>query len=144
MVRKAKKFGVRLWRMVREPKVVSVAYFFIYLALFVGGLSALIEPPTTIAGSVGSFSMYTLAFLLTFGGLLGAPSALVGVWWAERVALLSVGVSSLIYGGVVASLHVTHDGNRLLQLSFIVVVVLMQLVRWQRIWLRPYDPDRYI
>ena len=132
-----------MWRMVREPRIISVLYFFIYLAFLAGGLSALIDPPSSIAGSIGSFSMYGLAGMLTFGGLIGAPSALVGIWWVEKLAVISVGMSAFIYGGIITALHLSSEGNRLLQLSFVVVVFLMQIVRWHRVRIRPYDPDRH-
>lgn len=143
MIYRLKRSGLTLWQLVREPRVISVAYFFVYFSLFIGGLTALIDPPRTVEGAIGTFSMMTLAGMLAFGGLLGAPAALVGIWWAERVAVLSVAMSALIYGGIVVVLHALGDGNRLLQLSFVVAVLLMQLVRWHRIKERPYDPDRH-
>lgn len=127
----------------REPRVVSVSHFFVYLVLFIGGVAALIDPPGSVEGHVGSLAMVLLAAMLTFGGLVGAPSALVGVWWLERTAVFSVAMSAFIYGGIIATLHVMGEGNRLLQLSFVVSVLFMQVVRWHRIRTRPYDPDRY-
>lgn len=133
----------RFWHMIREPRVISVAYFFIYLGLFAGGVSALLDAPRSVEGHIGSLAMVILAGMLTFGGLIGAPSALVGIWWLERTAVFSIAMSALIYGGIVLALHYTGTGNRLLQLSFVVTVLLMQIVRWHRIRQRPYDPDRH-
>lgn len=131
----------RAWLRVSEPRVVSLLFALIYVGLALGGVSALFDPPLTAPGAAGGFAMVTLAAMLVFGGVVGAPSALWGVWWLERVALLSVGLSAAIYGGVVAILHMTGEGNRLLQLSFIVGVLLVQLVRWHMIRVRPYDPN---
>lgn len=143
MTYRLKRSGLTLWHLVREPRVISVAYFFVYFSLFIGGLTSLIDPPRTVEGAVGTFSMVTLAGMLAFGGLLGAPAALVGIWWVERVAVVSIAVSALIYGGIVTVLHAEGDGNRILQLSFVAAVLLMQLVRWHKIKERPYDPDRH-
>ena len=132
----------RLWDRVHQPRVISVLYFLIYLCLLGGGIAALLHPPTSIEGEIGAASMYMLAGLLTFGGLIGALASLPGIWWLERTAVLSVGLATVLYGGIVATLHWTESGNRLLQLSFVLAVGLMQAVRWHRIRERPYDPDR--
>src|SRR5699024_11893577 len=112
-----------MWRMVREPRVISVLYFFIYLAFLAGGLSALIDPPRSIEGSIGSFSMYGLAGMLTFGGLIGAPSALVGIWWVEKLAVIAVGMSAVVYGGVIPALRLSREGDRLLAVAVVGAVV---------------------
>ena len=134
---------LRLWHKVREPRVISVTYFGIYAVLFAAAISALLDPPKSVEGHIGAVAMTMLAAMLAFGGLVGAPSALVGIWWLERTAVFAIAMSALIYGGIVATLHVTGTGNRLLQLGFVVTVLLMQIVRWHRIRQRPYDPDRY-
>ena len=134
---------VRLWRKVREPRVISVTYFVIYGVLFAAAVSALLDPPRSVEGHIGAVAMALLASMLAFGGLVGAPSALFGIWWLERTAVFAIAMSALIYGGIVAALHVTGTGNRLLQLGFVLAVLLMQIVRWHRIRQRPYDPDRY-
>src|SRR5690625_7936790 len=103
-----------MWRMVREPRVISVLYFLIYLAFLAGGLSALIDPPRSIEGAIGSFSMYGLAGMLTFGGLIGAPSALVGIWWVEKLAVISVGMCVFIYCGMSTALHFISEVTRVI------------------------------
>ena len=134
---------VRLWRKVREPRVISVAYFLLYLSLFAGGISALLDPPQSVEGHIGELSMTVLAAMLTFGGAVGAPSALFGIWWLERTAVFAIAMSALIYSGIIVALHYTGTGNRLLQLSFVGAVLIMQIIRWHRIRQRPYDPDRH-
>lgn len=133
----------RIWLKVREPRVISVTYFLIYTVLFTAAVSALLDPPKSVEGHIGAVAMTMLAAMLAFGGLVGAPSALVGIWWLERTAVFAIAMSALIYGSIVATLHISGTGNRLLQLGFVVTVLLMQIVRWHRIRQRPYDPDRY-
>ncbi|HLS00703.1 MAG TPA: hypothetical protein VK054_01785, partial [Beutenbergiaceae bacterium] len=58
----------RFWQKIREPRVISVAYFFLYLSLFAGGISALVDPPKSVEGHIGELSMTVLAAMLTFGG----------------------------------------------------------------------------
>jgi len=117
-----------------------VLRFLMYVGFVIGGVSAVAQPPASIEGEVGVTAMIALASLLAFGGFLGAIAALPGIWWLERVALLAVILSASIYGTIVAILHYQGSGNRILQLSFIVAVILSQFVRWARIKDRPYDP----
>ena len=135
----------RLWLRVHQPRVISALYCAIYTIMLLGGISALIDPPRSIEGAIGTAAMTTLASLLTLGGALGAPSALVGAWWLERLAVVSVGFSAAIYASIIITLDIqATTGNRDLQLSMVVVVLFMQAVRWQRIKQRPYDPSRRI
>jgi len=135
----------RFWLRVHQPRVISALYCIIYTLLLLGGISALIDPPRSIEGAIGASAMTTLALLLVLGGTLGAPSALLGAWWLERLAVVSVGFSAAIYASIIITLDIqATTGNRDLQLSMVVVVLFMQAVRWQRIKQRPYDPSRRI
>lgn len=131
----------RAWQRVHEPRVVSMLRCLMYLVLLGGGLAAIVHPPTSLEGEVGTLAMTALATLLAFGGLLGAIAALPGAWWLERTALLAIIAALMIYGLVVTIMHVQGTGNRLLQLSMIAAVILSQAIRWVRIRGRPYDPD---
>lgn len=141
----SKKGGIlfRLWAKVKEPKTISVLVSLAYLVGALGGISVFLETPQTLEGAMGHYAMFVLAGMLVFGGFLGAPSALFGVWWAERVAIVPVAFASALYLSVVVGLHTSGAGNRLLQASFICVVILSQIARWNRIHLRPYDPSRH-
>lgn len=135
---------VRAWLKVHQPRVISVLYFAIYAVAAAGGVTALTSPPRSIEGVVGEVAMTTLALLLILGGTLGAPSALLGAWWLERLAVVSIAFSVGIYGLIVTILEIQESGNRKLQLSIILIVLLMQGVRWHRIRHRPYDPSRHV
>lgn len=137
-----KRFLLRAWRRVHEPRTVAIAQMLIYVAFAYGATTALLDPPRTVEGAVGESSMMTLAAMLLFGGLLGAPTALVGAWRWERVAMLSTGLATVLYGLIVLSLAITESGNRQLQLMMVVAVFLQHIIRWRRIRERPFDPDR--
>ena len=132
------------WLKVHQPRVIAITYTAAYTVLTYAGVTALIDPPTSLEGAVGALSMGTLAALLVLGGALGAPSALLGLWWLERVAVIAVSISAGIYGGIILTLHMIGTGNRQLQLGFVLFVLLMQLIRWHRIRERPYDPARHV
>src|SRR5690625_6803013 len=106
----------RFWQKIREPRVIRGAYFVLYLCRCAGGVSALLDPPKSVEGHIGELSMTVLAAMLTFGGTVGAPSALFGIWWLERTAVFAIAVSALIYSGIIVALHYTGTGNRLLLL----------------------------
>lgn len=133
---------IRLWKKVREPRVISFTYFVSYMVLFGVAVSALVDPPRSVEGHIGALAMTLLAAILAFGAAIGAPSALMGVWWLERVAVFAIAVAALIYGGIVIGLHIDGSGNRLLQFGFVINVLLMQIVRWYRIKDEDLDPDR--
>src|SRR5690625_6109186 len=65
----------RLWARVNEPRIVSVSHALVYLVLLLAGLYALVNPPTTLEGAAGTFSMRLLAGTLAIGGAIGAPTA---------------------------------------------------------------------
>lgn len=132
----------RLWLRVHQPRVIAVTYAALYTVLAWGGVVALIDPPSTIKGTLGDAAMTVLSALLVLGGVTGAPSALIGSWWLERIAVMSVAFSAGLYGAVIFVRQITETGNRQLQLAFVLTVLLMQLVRWHRIRQRPYDPTR--
>lgn len=135
-------FILKLWGKVHQPRVIAATYAVLYLVLAWGGVAALIDPPSTIEGALGDVSMTVLSALLVLAGITGTPSALVGAWWLERIAVMSVAFSASLYGFVVVVKQFTSPGNRQLQLAFIITVLLLQLVRWHRIKERPYDPRR--
>ena len=136
------KTSKRAWLRVHQPRVIAATYAALYTVLAWGGIMALIDPPSTIEGTLGAAAMTILSALLVLGGVTGAPSALIGAWWLERIAVMSVAFSAGLYGMVITVKHVTETGNRQLQLAFVLTVLLMQLIRWHRIRRRPYDPTR--
>ena len=133
----------RLWGKIREPRVISMLMWLQYLSFLAGGIAALVEPPHLVLLELGPWTMSVLAGLLIFGGTVGAISALPGIWWLERFAVVSITFAGVVYGGVVTFIEITiPESSRVLQLSFIAAVMLLQGVRWHRIWERPYDPAR--
>ena len=129
----------RAWLSINEPRIVAVLQCLVYVGFGASGVYALVSPPMTIAGEIGALAMTLLAGLLVFAGLLGSWTALRGIKWLERYAVVSVGLSAGIYAVIIAVLHSTTDGNRLLQLSFVVAVLMYQPIRYVRLADSPYD-----
>ena len=133
---------VRLWMILQEPRVVTALTTLTWALLGLGGLLALIDTPATIAAKIGSPLTYTWGGFLLVAGVLGFLGAGLGWWWIERAAIAAGVAGSLIYAGIVVSLHVTQSGNRLPQTAFILVVAVSLIIRWERIRGAQVDPTR--
>lgn len=132
---------VNAWLRITEPRVVAVVLFTQYTLFALAGTYAIFDPPTSIETELGANAMAMLAGLLIFGGTIGAIAALPGIWWLERSAVLSIGLSSALYLTTIAYLQATQPGNRMLQAAFVSSVLLNQVVRWVRIRDRSYRPE---
>lgn len=132
----------KVWLRIHEPRAVAVVHFFTYTGLFLGGITGLIDPPSSLAGQAGEVTMWLVATMLTVGGALGAVSVLPGWWWLERYGTMLVITGITSYGGLVAVLQFTQPGNRLFQLSIITALLGHIIIRMIRIWERPFDPAR--
>jgi hypothetical protein len=131
----------RIWAKVHEPRAVAIIQALIYLALGLGGVTALLNSPNTIEGAIGENSMTTLAFILAVSCTLGIPAALFGIQWLEQIIVWGVFSSGVIYALIIIGLHYGSTGNRLLQLSFVVAVTLYQVMRFIRVHGAPYDKN---
>jgi len=137
----------RLWARVNEPRIVSASHALVYLVLLSAGLYALVNPPTTLEGAAGAFSMRLLAGTLAIGGAIGAPTALAGIWWLERTAVALIVLASTVYLGLTLALQATSPPgtNRFLSAAMILSVLILHFpVRWHRVRQRPYDPERAV
>lgn len=132
---------VNAWHRITEPRVIAVVLFTQYTLFALAGTYAIFDPPTSIETELGASAMAMLAGLLIFGGTIGAIAALPGIWWLERSAVLSIGLSSALYLTTIVYLQATQPGNRMLQAAFVSSVLLNQVVRWVRIRDRSYRPE---
>lgn len=135
---------LRMWQRINEPRVISVTHAVVYAVLCSVALGALVTPPATINGAVGTLAMRLLAGMLAVGGALGVPTALAGIWWLERTAASLVMLASGVYLGIILALQIASGpgSNRMLQAGYVLTALLLHFVRWHRIKQRPYDPDR--
>jgi hypothetical protein len=79
--------------MFREPVIINVAQVATNFAAATSGLlAALGASPTVITGQIGPILAVAVGSILVLGGLLGAITVLMGMWWLERVALMIVGL----------------------------------------------------
>src|SRR5690625_3504574 len=133
--------ALRLWMRIREPRIISVLRFFMYLGFLAGGIATIHSPPTSIQGAMGLPAMIMLGWLLAAGALMGAVSVLPGAWWLERVGVATVALYCSGYMWIIMVLHVTEGSTRLLQAAAVFGIIFSQSIRFVSIWERPYDPD---
>lgn len=139
-LRPRRRFPLYLWDRLHKPPLVSAAATIGYVALAAGGVMSLIHPPSTIQSEVGPLVTAAWSCFALLGGLLGAASAPRGVWWLERVGLISVTTFLLIYGTTIVSLQATSSGSRWMQLGLLVWGAHAVLSRWDRTRGAALDP----
>lgn len=134
-------FAQRLWSRIHEPRAIAILQACAYLLLGLGGVSVFVQAPQTVAGEIGAVSMTVLASMIVTSTTLGIPSALFGWQWLERIISAGIIMSAGLYGWIIVSLQLAGSGNRFLQLSFVIVVILHQVIRIVRIAGPPYNKE---
>lgn len=131
-----------LWLKVQEPKIVTLYQTFIYLLLFLAGISALIQQPYTIADKLGLALATWWGVMATLGGLLGMVSCPPGIWWLEKVAIpLSIGGVG-IYALTLSTLSYTQPAMKTIHIAMALMMVLHFAARYARIRKSAYDPEK--
>lgn len=136
-----RSFAQRIWSRIHEPRAIAILQATAYLVLGVGGASVFVQAPQTVQGEIGAVSMTVLATMIVTSTTLGIPAALFGWQWLERIISAGVIMSAGLYGWIVLSLHLDTPGNRLLQLSFVLAVIIHQVIRLVRIAGTPYNRE---
>lgn len=127
----------RVWALLREPRTVTALTGAGWVIVLGIGLAALANPPLTIAYAIGPTLTYVWAAFLMLGGLAGSIGCLLlpAPWWRwiEQIGIYAALTGTAIYAVVVAILHFSTDGSRLVQLGFILLAAISLLIRWARI-----------
>lgn len=134
-------FARRVWSRIHEPRAIAVLQACAYLVLGLGGLTAFHKAPQSVEGEIGAVAMMVLATMITVSTSLGIPSALFGWQWLERITSAGIIMSAGLYGWIIVSIQLAGSGNRFLQLSFVLVVLLYQIIRLVRIAGPPYNKE---
>ena len=137
----AQSFAQRVWSRIHEPRVIAILQACAYLVLGLGGLTVFHTAPQSVEGEIGVVSMMVLATMITVSTSLGIPAALFGWQWLERITSAGIIMSAGLYGWIIVSLQLAGSGNRFLQLSFVLVVLLHQIIRLVRIAGPPYNKE---
>nr|WP_146177666.1 hypothetical protein [Sphaerisporangium cinnabarinum] len=131
-----------LWGKVQEPKVVTVLHWIAYVVGLGVGLSALADPPSSVAGELGPLLTTIWAASFILGGALGVFATLPGIWWLERAAVIACITGLAVWVMVTVVLELTiPEGNRWPQAGAMTILALLLAVRWFRIRRYAYDPE---
>lgn len=132
----------RFWGIIEEPKSVTlVQALIVYAAAIAGGVMSLIHPPRTTSVILGDDLMTFVASLMVFSGLVGVVTSILGWWWIERT--LAVGIlmaAGAAYTYSVLEAQILSEGNRWMQLSWLVIAGGGLAIRYLRIRKANYDP----
>ena len=120
----------RLWTWVHEPRLWSTAIAFLYALAALGGIATLIAPVRSIEGQIGSTMTTVWGALLAFGGLVGIPAALRGLWDFERAALMACVTGIAIYVTTVWIMAFTTTGNRVTQGALVLALGIITGMRY--------------
>lgn len=132
----------RLWQRARNPHVQDAVYLTVYGLLAFGGITVLLNPPSSIEGLIGAVLTLTWGGLFVFGGVCGAVAVPPGWWWLEKIGALAIFFAAAIYAATVIYLHFSSSGNRLMQFSVIACLGLLLGLRSWDIRGLDYDPRR--
>jgi hypothetical protein len=130
-----------LFMRIKEPRSTRLAFFCIYLILFLGGISSFYGPPLTIEAVLGAGLTAAWGILFTLGGALGASSVLRGSWWMERAGLIFCATAYGMYGVVITGLQLSESRPYSMQLCIIAVALITLVLRWSQIRRYQFDPE---
>lgn len=126
-----------LFLKIEEPRIIRIFHFLLYMALTVTGAGYLANPHDTYQGVLGDILATTLGCLVVLGGLLGAFAVLPGIWWVERLGVISLCTGLAIYLVVTLSIQASPFN---IGLAWAVIVAL--IIRWLHIRKFQYAPGR--
>lgn len=93
------------WLTVPEPRLLSIGWGVVYLAVLCAGVAALTDPPLELLGAdTGALVQVSIGGLNTVGALVAMASGYRDFWRGERLGLALMSAAGLIYGGLL--LHV--------------------------------------
>lgn len=141
-LQRARDWTEWLWGRVAEPKNMTLITAAGYLLGGIVGAYAIVHQPRSLEGAIGEAAMYALATLLALGAAIGLPTCVFGEWKIERWGIAFAAFASVIYIIIVLYLHLTGDGNRLLQAGYIALALLGMIARGSHVWQRPEAPER--
>lgn len=120
-----RRIVVNLFMRVQEPRVIRIFHFGIYLTLAVAGIMFLTSPQSSVVGAIGLQLAINLSAALALGGVLGAVSVLPGIWWVERLAIISLASGMLMYLVVLFALQTSA-----IPVGITVALILSLALRW--------------
>lgn len=121
----ATRAAQRVFLRIEEPRVIRVFHFCIYLVLLTVSLTYLQTPAASVEGVLGTVIATNMAAAIAVGGAMGAVAVLPGIWWLERLAIISLVSGMAMY--VVALFALVTS---LIPVGITVSLILSLALRW--------------
>lgn len=117
---------IRGWfYLIQEPRIVRLGMLAFYLWMIYSGYVALTQSPDTFYTAAGPLVVVFLAFFLAAGGIFGAIAILPGLWYIERVGLLSIA-----FGLFCRAILIQALAGSALAAVLLASTVILLFVRW--------------
>lgn len=118
--------------LIAEPRVIRLLQFGVYLSMAGAGTFILLAPPLSFQSVIGSALVIILGSFVLLGSLLGLVAVLPGIWWLERVGIISLMTGLSIYCIVAINLGASLVGTLVtLAFGFTFVQRWMEIRRFQ-------------
>lgn len=141
--RRVRGFFKFWWNKIPEPQMVSLITGAVYLVFFTTGLVTLLNPPTSIEGVFGTFTMQMVGYFLIGGALVGIIGGMRNWWEVERVGIGGMSIGVLTYLYIVIELQLASEsGSRFTQMGIILTALGFLALRMALIWRYPFKPRR--
>ncbi len=131
-----------IWFRIQEPRFVTIIQTLIYVVCAAGGAVTLLAPPAIVESRFGNAFIMIWGVFALIGGLAGMFSCPTGKWLIEKPALVLCGTALALYAGIITTLQITSEVNRLTQLCFVLIALLHFIARYARIKPYSYEPGK--
>lgn len=126
---------VFLFFKIKEPRTVRLFQLVIYLCMIVAGHFVIATPPEIYTTILGPALVVGFGVAIFIGGIFGTIAVLPGIWWLERIALVSLWVGLGTFVLVQIALAISIVG-----LSFAVALAFALAQRWADVTEFDYAP----
>lgn len=122
---------------IEEPRIIRIFHFLIYLTLGTMGFIVVLVPPDVLIDVLGDALATSFGASLFVGGAVGAVAVLPGIWWAERVAIISLVSGLLMYMAVSSALDTST-----VRIGLALGMILSLILRWIEVRKYQYAPGK--
>lgn len=132
-------------QIISEPRAINIAQFILYSIAATAGIFAAVGAlsPLFTSTTVGPDLIAGVGVALTAGGITGAVAIPTGMWWLERIALCTIGISWLALLPAATYYAFTTTSSAIwLVIALLATAILSLYIRYRRIDWAYLDPTR--
>lgn len=95
---------------IKEPRTIRIIQFGIYATMIGAGHFVVAHPPSIYTSVIGPNLVYGFGIAVLLGGSLGAIAVLPGIWWLERIGIISLWTGLLVFAVLAVALGISLIG----------------------------------